>query len=1129
MRTCQYNNPSPRPRTKSTLTKIMPTYFHQRTLARTLVSLFTLFGLLWPYHTGSAHGDASVKTASSQQFAVLEPVYDTYISDFASTTNHSNEAELRLLAQSDVAVFTQNILLQFDLDELPAGASIQHAELRLYQQAADGNLPIAIDRIMEAWEGATVAWSNPWDNGPNTQNHYAPAIASLDEETYISWDISELAQGWQDRPDLFPNYGLMLAFGSGQEFQSERVFDSSRAENPPQLRVLYTPPEIDIPGNAPAQRLDPNCAVNNERYKEGSAYTFADLSGLSGQVYLIHDDEYLYICAAGQGESQRLFAVYIDTARTDAPPTLPAEEHISLRITVADGEQSVWRGTGTGNPDIPYEPVDPAEYRGWVAESLAPQNSTGEIGAEYQIPLALLGEQARCGASFGLAVYHQFERGAAYGWPRQESPDNPATWVTARLQDASCIRVLCAEDAAPCTPAQDVQVFDADTGAAYNVDALGYVTQRSDINDGARIWARRPITSAANLPYHVYHTSGEPQVVSPEAFAAEPVGEMTLFVGPDHPLMTYDIDVSSQWRIEDDPDYAEWLEANLIAASAYLYRYSHAQIALGEVTIRQDWDGWEEADLRLHAHGNMRPDATLGGVNQMPVPDPDNDQLPPEIEGEIIYWPGIIRIGSSWNRYNQPEPQGGFPVDVSEDWAMVLGHEFGHYLLYLRDTYFRIGRNNTIINVYSCVGSAMGWVYFPENHGFVVDPDHWEENCRDTYGNDLLNRSEWATLSRFFPWLQPPALEAELSSASLPTGITSVELLPASGASPGTPNQPIDLLYQDEEAASNEARAFLFRNERILDQGGPAQDTTHLHLTGSQVGDRLCLIDIDVAPPRPNSPRHQFGCDTLEPGDNELTLRKETRWAPTIYVTPVTTMTLDIEIVQPTDVPLVARLYPEDAAGWIEAALQPVEDQSDTLTGTFQFTQPATSAFVQIFADEPDEPDFPRREAIIDYGANGGGLPGPTSSFGHAPVISSSDGRAVFLLTEGVTLAAGEFIAWQSMIGRPPVPPTLEPASPPYRLIAMPPELVDAGVVSIRTPGPIPAGASTQATRSTPELAPPGTTLHFWDGNTWHALETEFVEDPNGDVIASAPSRGVGTYAIFTARPPSLYIPFTQR
>jgi hypothetical protein len=225
-------------------------------------------------------------------------------------------------------------------------------------------------------------------------------------------------------------------------------------------------------------------------------------------------------------------------------------------------------------------------------------------------------------------------------------------------------------------------------------------------------------------------------------------------------------------------------------------------------------------------------------------------------------------------------------------------------------------------------------------------------------------------------------------------------------------------------------------------------------------------------------------------------------------------------------VPLVARLYPEDAAGWIEATLQPVEGQSDTLTGTFQFTQPATSAFVQIYADEPD---FPRREAIIDYGANGGGLPGPTSSFGHAPVISSSDGRAVFLLTEGVTLAAGEFIAWQSMIGRPPVPPTLEQASPPYRLIAMPPELVDAGVVSIRTSGPIPAGTSTQASRSTTELAPPGTALHFWDGNTWQALETEFVEDPNGDVIASAPSRGVGTYAIFTARPPSLYIPFTQR
>ncbi|MEX1018149.1 MAG: hypothetical protein WDZ49_00745, partial [Litorilinea sp.] len=408
---------------------------------------------------------------------------------------------------------------------------------------------------------------------------------------------------------------------------------------------------------------------------------------------------------------------------------------------------------------------------------------------------------------------------------------------------------------------------------------------------------------------------------------------------------------------------------------------------------------------------------------------------------------------------------------------------------------------------------------------------------RDTFGNDLLNRAEWATISRFYEWLNPPS-EPVLSTADLPAGITSTDLIPAQGTNPGTPTQPVDLLYVDGETASSLARAFLFREDRIIDQGAPVAGTTVMNLIGSQVGDRLCLIDIDVAPTSTGTPRHQFGCDSLVAGDNELPLRKDKNWAPVILLTPVTTLTMEIEIAQPVNVPLVARLYPEDGNGYIEAQLSAQNGPASGVRGTFVYTAPIMSGFVQVYAAEVPGPSFPRREAIIDYGANGGGLPGPTSSFGHAPVIASADGRAVFLLTEGVTLQEGEFIAWQSMIGRPPLPPTLEMISAPYRLIALPPELVDAGVISIRYPA-LETLANQSAALASSSATPAGVdqpqgelALHYWTGSIWQELPTDFVEDPNGDMIASAPSQGIGIYALLASggfNPPALYVPTSLR
>ncbi|MEX1019022.1 MAG: DNRLRE domain-containing protein, partial [Litorilinea sp.] len=701
--------------TRSAQLSVLPA---RLTVRRLLASLLGVC-VLWFATIPIAYSQETVYTAQSQQLAVLNPVQDTYVSNMAATTSFGQAAELRLQQQQLKTVVEERVMLQFDLGQLPKGAIIQQAELRLFQNEIAGSIPIALDRIAARWDESRVTWNTQ----PDTAAYYAQALTSMTAASYVTWDITELATEWRDAPATTANHGVLLRFGQGQELSAFRRYDSSTGPNPPELRILYTPAPLEIPGDSPAVDLEPNCLLNNSRYKDGANYTFRGADNtLSGTVMMIHDGEILYMCVGGFGDANRFFGIYIDPAHaTTRPPQIPGKAQIGLRVDIATGEFQAVRGTGEeGRPWVRDASID-----NWRAVAAPPPPSIGTISAEYAIPLETLGVRGVCGQQIGLAAYHQSNEkpGDDYGWPRRVGPNNPASWATIALQDVTCpIHVICTTTNAPCAPSDDVAVFDATTGASYDVGADGYLLDRDSILNGATLWARHHFTDVEHLQATVYHTSGAPQVVGDAEFSAPPLGEMVLYVSPATPLMTFDIDMSTQWRVEDDPVYSAWLLENLQAASQYLYRYSNSQVALGKITINQDGAGWQAADIRLHAHNHMRPNAILGGVNPVPLPDPDNDQLPAEITGEIVYYPGNVRIGAAWNRYNLPAPSAGFPVDVGEDWAMVLAHEMGHYLLYLRDTYFRIGPDDTIVNVYSCVGSAMGWVYFPENHGFVYDP-----------------------------------------------------------------------------------------------------------------------------------------------------------------------------------------------------------------------------------------------------------------------------------------------------------------------------------------------------------------------------------------------------------------------
>ncbi len=697
-------------------------------------------------------------------------------------------------------------------------------------------------------------------------------------------------------PSQIPNYGLEI---SGESTTNgNRQFESVEGKHPPELVVDFTPPPatVTVPTGARGVKVDGACTASE--YAAASRYEYVDFGGFTGIIYLVQDNTNLYVCIQGApGRFQgRFFGVYLDRDLSNNPRSkYTTSDDYSLRVNVMGNQQTTWQGTGT--PTAVYTEIQTSPYN-WTAQAVAGRS---DDTAEYQIPISALAQT--CGTSFGLAIYHQAvtDSGVDYGWPTRVDPNFPSTWITATLKNPNCPIRVCLEQASPCSPALGATVRRTADGAEFATDKNGEVINRAGITEGNQIWATVPVTITSH--YTVFYTSGAPQTVNPAAFSLNPPGVMTLVISRAHPLMLHDLSVSAQWYVEGDPAYRTKLAQDILAGSAHLYDFTNGQVGLGQVTVYQDFAAWDSVDVHLFASNDARPEADMGGIVKAPTPDPQNPA--------IIYRPGRARMGATWNRFNLPGTASVPHVDTSDDWALVLAHEMGHYLLYLNDTYYRIGPKNTIVNVYSCKGSAMGWVYEPENSEFVFDQKFWDANCRNTFGNNLLDRTEWNTIRTWYPWAVPPNT-VDPGPVSMPAGLTKITFVsPLSPTLPLT-NQVFALDYRDGETASSAARAVIYRHDRVIDEGRPPQGTTQIELHGAQPGDRFCVTDINIKPKAPDTPRHQFGCEHLTAGDNQLFMAKNTAWAPLVLLTPVTSHTFGISVTQVvTDTTLSARLYPK--------------------------------------------------------------------------------------------------------------------------------------------------------------------------------------------------------------------------
>ncbi len=599
----------------------------------------------------------------------------------------------------------------------------------------------------------------------------------------------------------------------------------------------------------------------------------------------------------------------------------------------------------------------------------------------------------------------------------------------------------------------------------------GYLQGRGELARNDRLLALKPIHATAY--YTLYHTSGTPTESGVDSFVVTTGGVQTLTVSADNPLLLFDLIVSLEWEEGNNTPFLSTLRRDLLESSKALYDWSNGQIALGKITIYQGRDHWDEAHIQLLASNQVRPSANRGGIVTTPTILTD-----PRLTEPITATRGIVRIGPNWTRYGDSDP------NFIHDWARVLAHELGHYLLFLEDSYLGLDEENgLLIPVDTCQHTAMTDPYEDEGSEFRYgqhgDGDYllWQHECAHT----LAELPDWELIRLVYPALHSPP-PVNPGPGNMPFVFTTVQVM----ALPTTAAQrlvnPLITIGPAEPQLLN-GRIYLQRpGQHLLDLG---KYTGNEVLTrGAYEGDTLCIFG-----------RDQYACSRLS-NSQLASFPLKPLWASSIAVTPTSTRTLTIWVDSSAGPQVIATIYPDGAT----------PQQVTFATGSPQpitLDRPAVEALVEVTSVDGSE------RFITGYalGSGPGRLrsfdgPGRLRSF-DGPV-SSSDGGAV--LYPPLTMPKTTFIALQLATTLPDLPLGLVPLGRAYYVRPSTPITnYQGGSIAFQYLG----RDVSQAYLPEEHLA-----VYHWDGATWTCVSCPQQVQNLEQNIVSSPLVGDGLYLL---------------
>jgi hypothetical protein len=605
------------------------------------------------------------------------------------------------------------------------------------------------------------------------------------------------------------------------------------------------------------------------------------------------------------------------------------------------------------------------------------------------------------------------------------------------------------------------------TGRSFRSDGQGYLQGRGQLNLGDQLVALLPI--AATDSYTLYHTSAAPTLTGLNAFTVTQAGVQTLTVSAANPLLVFDLDVSLEWDASNDPGFLTQLQQNLAKTSTALYDWTDGQVALGQVTVYQDKQHWDDADVRVFASNQIRPVANRGGiVSQTTILS---------FTYPITFSAGEIRIGPTWNRYGDPQP-------IGDDWPNVLAHELAHYALFLEDTYLGLHASGVLIPIDTCTGTAMSDPYSAGASELRYSDSTWPTQC----GQTLAELPDWDLITLAYPALHsPPPLNA--GPTAMPFAFTHVSVEDAPSHTSPLLND-FNIPLGDAASELVNGRAYLRHpGESLIDLGRPILNSVLAH--GARLGDELCVFG-----------DRSFTCGPLS---NSLTPQfiTNTLWQPEILLTPINTATLRILVNAPGSSTLTATLYPGGATPQTQVLTSGVPQ-------TLTLSQPAVEVLVDLIGEGPG------KRLITGYTAGSGpgrkhDHGGPGRKHDHGGPFASGDGS--LLLYPPVNMPDDVFMVLQAATLLPELPEGLAAIGRAYHVRSSETVTSFAGAsLSFQYLG---IDVLLADVSGTPREKEESLAVHKWDGANWTRMDTVLNLTQN---FASAALPGPGLYVLTAGR-----------
>ena len=147
-----------------------------------------------------------------------------------SASPHYNGGSSNTLYTGWVCNGEKRSLLRFDLDVIPAGATIDSADLHIYVETINSQV-VQVHRITAPWMEDKVTWNN-------FGNSFAPGIEASfvgDSEGFHQADVTSLVRAWVNG---LANYGLLLEENLS-DHHSYRSSEYSIIQYRPYLKVCY--------------------------------------------------------------------------------------------------------------------------------------------------------------------------------------------------------------------------------------------------------------------------------------------------------------------------------------------------------------------------------------------------------------------------------------------------------------------------------------------------------------------------------------------------------------------------------------------------------------------------------------------------------------------------------------------------------------------------------------------------------------------------------------------------------------------------------------------------------------------------------------------------------------------------